>query len=319
MKIRLNNGLYIKLQNTKISIDSRLDSKSQFGVISHAHADHTPSSFSDGEYICSDMTYSLVKKRVGEFNRKNCSDNIKLFNSGHIPGSTSVLFDYEDRVFYTGDFSIRDRMHLNGLEPPSCDKLIIESTYGHPRYKFPNQDVLENNIVEWFSSMRGEKVVCDAYSLGRAQEIEILARRAGFSDILVNKATKDMNNIISDDNYSFSTELYDNDKISNDSLLISSNKNHIEKFSEVDNVSVVKFTGWAIDNRYDQSNLYDKAFTLSDHADFNELISVVEKTKPNKVYTIHGHKDWLSKEINKRFENIKARSLKDRQMRLSEF
>lgn len=317
MDIQLNNGLHINLSGKQISIDCKVDSESDFGFISHAHADHTPSSFSNSEYVCSDLTYNLTKKRVGRFKRKNELDNIKLVNSGHIPGSSGVLLDFNNRFFYTGDFSTRDRMHLKGLNPPKCDKLVIESTYGHPRYKFPEQDILEEEITEWFKNMRGGKAVCKGYSLGRAQEIEVLARRAGFNNILVNKATKNMNSEISGEDYSFSTDLY-RENLPDDTVLITSNRNHIKDLSARKDVSTAIFTGWASDGRYKSSATYDKAFTLSDHADFGELISVVEEADPDIVYTIHGYKDRLAKEIRSRL-GIEAQSLKEGQMTLGDF
>jgi len=33
---------------------------------------------------------------------------------------------------------------------------------------------------------------------------------------------------------------------------------------------------------------YDVAFTLSDHADFDELLEMVERVRPRQVYTLHG-------------------------------
>lgn len=317
MDIHLENGLQIKSGDFHISADSKVASKADYGVISHAHADHTPSSFSDEEYVCSDLTEVLVNSRVGEFNRIDSPRNINLIESGHIPGSTGFIVELENKsVLYTGDFSLRDRMHLSGMdEKQSCDILIMESTYGHPRYKFPRQEVLEKDIVDWFSEKLGEKVVCNGYSLGRAQEIEMLARRAGFEDIVVNKATSNMNRHIS--SKKFSTKVFDG-SMDESSVLITSNRRHIENLTGEDDIYTATFTGWASDGRYQSSSLYDRAFTLSDHADFTELLSLVKSTNPEKVYTVHGFKDRLAKEIQKQL-GIEAQSLKEGQRTLGDF
>lgn len=316
MRVYLQDGLQIKLDDWHISADSRASSEADFGVISHAHADHTPRSFSGSKYVCSDLTKTLVESRVGSFNRVSKPKNTKMVKSGHIPGSTGFIFEVDgERIFYTGDFSTRDRMHLSGMNlKQDCDVLIMESTYGHPRYKFPEQDVLEEDIVNWFSKRLDDKVVCRGYSLGRAQEIERLARRAGFNNILVNKATKKMNRCISDE---FSTEVYDG-TLPSGSVLITSNRSHIENLSDEESTYTATFTGWANDGRYDNSSLYDRAFILSDHADFNELLSLVESVSPKKVYTIHGFKDRFAKEIERRF-CIKSQSLKEGQKTLNDF
>lgn len=66
---------------------------------------------------------------------------IRLYNAGHIIGSTSVLFKIIDterkphHILFTGDIgSYKWDLHINGLpEPPNnlaIDAVVIESTYG---------------------------------------------------------------------------------------------------------------------------------------------------------------------------------------------
>jgi Cft2 family RNA processing exonuclease len=43
----------------------------------------------------------------------------------------------------------------------------------------------------------------------------------------------------------------------------------------------------------------DKAFPLSDHADFNGLLEVVRETVPEKVFTVHGFSREFSEELRK--------------------
>src|SRR5258706_14917660 len=47
-------------------------------------------------------------------------------------------------------------------------------------------------------------------------------------------------------------------------------------------------TGWAVDPNCRFRNQCDAAFPLSDHADFAELLDMVKRVEPKKVYTLHG-------------------------------
>jgi len=47
-------------------------------------------------------------------------------------------------------------------------------------------------------------------------------------------------------------------------------------------------SGWALDRSTVFRQRCDAAFPLSDHADFPELLKLVELVKPGKVYTLHG-------------------------------
>jgi len=53
-------------------------------------------------------------------------------------GSRAALI--ENEVLYTGDVSIQDRAYMKGFQPVKADKLIVESTYGIPAYRLPNQE-----------------------------------------------------------------------------------------------------------------------------------------------------------------------------------
>jgi Cft2 family RNA processing exonuclease len=47
-------------------------------------------------------------------------------------------------------------------------------------------------------------------------------------------------------------------------------------------------SGWALDRATIFRNRCDAAFPLSDHADFPELLQLVELVQPKRVLTLHG-------------------------------
>ncbi|HOS42488.1 MAG TPA: MBL fold metallo-hydrolase RNA specificity domain-containing protein, partial [Armatimonadota bacterium] len=48
-------------------------------------------------------------------------------------------------------------------------------------------------------------------------------------------------------------------------------------------------SGWAFDPRARYRYGADAAFCLSDHADYQDLLTYVERVGPRRVYTVHGY------------------------------
>jgi putative mRNA 3-end processing factor len=135
VKIREKDGIHIEGER-KVVADSR-SFRGDVNFVSHAHFDHMHQG--DGEVVSSELTAKLAEARSGEKVDRTEAENIELLNSGHILGSSAALVKGEKDVLYTGDVSMRDRVYLDGFEPVSADILIIESTYGIPAYRFPEQ------------------------------------------------------------------------------------------------------------------------------------------------------------------------------------
>lgn len=110
--------------------------------------------------------------------------NVQLFDAGHIPGSSSVYIETEEResILYTGDINTLDTRLLFGADKlPEADTLIIESTYfgeNHtPRKK------LESAFIESVKNTLdiGGNVIIPAFAIGRTQEILMLLDSYGIN------------------------------------------------------------------------------------------------------------------------------------------
>src|SRR5437868_14981867 len=66
---------------------------------------------------------------------------VTLFPAGHIFGSAQFFLRTEnDSLLYTGDFKLRHGKSAELAEWTSADTLIMETTYGLPRYRLPPTD-----------------------------------------------------------------------------------------------------------------------------------------------------------------------------------
>ena len=178
MEVIFERGVYLP------ELDLWLDSlrKRDFGLISHAHSDHTarhtqPVLTPNTRLLLSDYLKRSepITLEYGEpLDRGDYT--LALYPAGHCLGSAQALITNKitgERLLYTGDFKARSSPINEPLMPVECDTLVIESTYGKPEYVFPEEEaVLETaykTLRMWLS--KGERPVVQGWRLGKAQEI----------------------------------------------------------------------------------------------------------------------------------------------------
>jgi putative mRNA 3-end processing factor len=98
----------------------------------------------------------------------------KLLNSGHTPGSASVLIEAEGkRVLYTSDFNMEESRLLPGasMDYGDLDVVIMESTYADSDHAVRGE--IEKEFVEAITDVveLGGTVLVPSFGVGRSQEM----------------------------------------------------------------------------------------------------------------------------------------------------
>ncbi|WP_115865027.1 MBL fold metallo-hydrolase [Halorussus litoreus] len=311
MTVRREDGVHIEAGQTYVA-----DASSAVGdvnLVSHAHADHTFRTAPD-TVVCSAETAALVEARTGATlpEYREGTDEVTLYPAGHVVGSRAALVEADGagdpagearRYLYTGDFSVRDRLYLDGFEPVEADVLVMETTYGDPRYRFPPERELQGEIRDWLADNDERPLVLFGYALGRAQKLQWLAREATDRPLLVHESIRTVNDAIeSATGLDFPAEtlpagddpsLADGaPDLAGDEILVlpthHSRSDWVEEVAERYDALKAGFSGWAVEESFRYRGGYDATFPFSDHCDFDELVDVVEAVDPEVVYTHHG-------------------------------
>lgn len=321
--VRYRDGICVDLASGETVVADAQTPRGDVNVLSHAHGDHLYAE-APGELVCSELTAALANVRRGD-DRVTAASHpaVELHPAGHIPGSRATHIDTGDgTVLYTGDISTRNRFYLDGFEPPDADELIIETTYGEPEYVFPPQSELEARIVDWLNDTEAP-VLLFGYSLGRAQELQLLVGRSERERLFVTDAIARLNEpIAAATGVEFNAERYGRDVElgPEDALVLPtqlSNLEWVDRLAESSDAVQVGFSGWAIDRPFEFRGGYDETFVLSDHCDFSELLDVVEAVDPDRVYTQHGSADAFARTLTA--EGYEATALKQNQTSLGDF
>ena len=299
-----------------------LDCLGDFSFVSHAHFDHVPSLKRSKSVICSDPTIELIRARgafgdvLNKTEEKLERGTLSLVESGHVLGSRMLKIVGDGGSFlYTADFKTEDSLLFTGAKPIATDTLLIESTYGMPRFSFPKREEVYSEITSWVrSSLATGCVVLGGYPLGKAQEIikvlndqlgivpvisdeiadicEVYAKHGSKLDYVRSSSPEG----VSAFGRSFVAVLPQN-KV-NSKLAASLSSQYGKKFH------TAVATGWAASPNWGFD--VDRAFCLSDHADYAALVEFAEGCTPRKIFVNHGYARELARELTKKGFDAKA-------------
>lgn len=274
-------------------------------VVTHGHADHIGR---HEHYIATPPTGSFLRARVGAdlegtelpFGSALARGplTITLHPAGHILGSAMARVEREGRsLLYTGDFRLRPSLTAEPAEVVPSDAVIMEATYGSPEWSFPSREELAGRLLELVHAIRGRGrlPVLLAYSLGKAQEVAAMLA-AGGEQAVLHPAAAALAEIYRRHSMDLgpwetwgpqgtlfgtraTTEL-------RGKALIVPPHCRADLRPVAGRYETVALTGWAL--RWPEREKTDHALPLSDHADFGELLELVERASPRVVYVTHG-------------------------------
>ena len=321
--IRYHRG--VELPSHGLWLDPR--DAQPFAFVSHAHSDHIAA---HAEVIASAGTARLMQARLGGARREHLLEfgerrefrdfAITLLPAGHIFGSAQSFIETGDgSVLYTGDFKLRHGLSAEPAQWRHADTLIMETTYGLPKYCMPpTADVIAQMIAFCRDTLDdGGVPVLLGYSLGKAQEILCALLAAGLTPMLHESVFK-MTEIIRQLQPAFPTGYvrYAAGETAGKVLVCPPGLNRSLMVTRLKNRRTAVLTGWALMPGATFRFQCDAAFPLTDHADYPDLLRYVELVQPKRVLTLHGYAGAFAADLRAR--GVEAWSLtEDNQLELS--
>ena len=305
--VRYERGVY--LPEADLWLDP-WDAK-RFAFVSHAHSDHIAP---HDEIIVSERTARLMQARMpgkrnehvlpfGERRRVHDVD-VTLLPAGHIFGSAQFFLQSESgSLLYTGDFKLRHGKSAEAAEWRQAETLIMETTYGLPRYRLPPTEQVVDQIVAFcrrIARRTGAVPVLLGYSLGKAQEILCALDGAGLTPMLHGSVFQ-MTRIYEQFGQTFCKYVrYNANDVAGKVLICPPSANRSRMLEKIQRKRVAMISGWAVDPNAVYRYQVDAAFPLSDHADYTDLLRYVELVQPQRVLTLHGFAAEFARDLRDR-------------------
>src|ERR1700746_1780871 len=306
IEVRYERGVHLPRQNLWLD---PWDPK-RFAFISHAHSDHIAP---HEEIIVSERTARLMQRRLPgsrtehilPFREKRTVHglDLMLLPAGHIFGSAQCfLFAGDETLLYTGDLKLRPGKSAEQAQWRHADTLIMETTFGLPRYRFPSTKQVIKQIVAFCHETieDGAVPVLLGYSLGKAQEILCSLDGAGLTPMLHGSVYR-MTRIYEEFGQSFCKYVrYNPNDVAGKVLICPPSANRSQMLERLPQRRVAMISGWAVDPNAIYRYRVDAAFPLSDHADYDDLIRYVELVQPQRVLTLHGFAAAFARDLRAR-------------------
>jgi len=303
VNIIFDRGIY--LPDFDLWLDSR--KKRSYGYISHAHQDHFAPHLNP---LLTPGTFNLVRDQMPHSNPRvldfgepleTSRYSLSLHPAGHCLGSAQILVKSKltgQSILYTGDIKTRYNPTCQPIQPVPCDILVIESTFGSPMFRFPDQkDVLAQllqTIKGWLNL--GITPVILAYKTGKAQEILHHLQNNNL-DIVLESSVYEITRRYEESGIKFPRLLKQFDGLVNpgEILIIPPGRKAKEILKMIPNKRTIAMSGWASHSSTRNRVGANLALPYSDHADFDDLLSYVKIINPKKVYTVHGFSNLAQK------------------------
>jgi Cft2 family RNA processing exonuclease len=286
-------------------IELFLDStkRKPFGYISHAHGDHIAR---HKKIICTPGTARILDVRLKKpdsisipfFRKKKInSSTITLLPAGHILGSAQLFYESaEGSLLYSGDFRCKPSRTAESLTYQSSDVLIMETTFGSSLFRFPPRKEMEEKLLflvrEKLNS--GITPVVFAYPLGKAQEVLHLLSHAKLP-VAVDYTIIRYVHVYERLGVKFGKyEKFRRSEFKDKVLLLPALFRKNRYMDSISDKFTIFLSGWGMDPAAVKRFGVDVVLPYSDHADFDELLTYVDRVNPKRIYCTHGISDFVS-------------------------
>ncbi len=319
-------GGELHVPGSVLFLDARRRMKCAF--VSHAHGDHIGR---HDRTIATHATVALMRHRLGERVRSEALPaayrapfglgelTLELYPAGHVLGSAQLRVARNGTAIgYTGDLCLEPTLTAEPAEVVPCDMLVMESTFGLPRYVFPPKEEVLASIRGFVDDTLsdGATPVLLGYALGKAQEILKFLGEAGYR-CRAHPVVHAVNRVYESLGISLPNvrPLGPEGAQPGEVVVAPPHLGGSASVARIRRKRTAVLTGWAVEGGRFRWRSVNAAFPLSDHADFPALLRYARATGARRVFTVHGYAEELARALGR--EGIRAEPLREqRQLEL---
>ena len=280
-------------------------------LITHGHSDHAR--WGMQKYLATEAAAPVMRHRLGDVDlstirygeeRKIGDATVSYHPAGHVPGSAQIKVTVKGETWVaSGDYKTVADGLSEPFEPVRCHAFITECTFGLPIFKWTPEDVLTQQINDWWMTNKavGRVSVLGAYALGKAQRL-LTSVNPEIGPILTHGAIENTNEILRGQGIKLPDTIRVGDGINAKdypgALVLATPSAMagpwLKKFGPV---STAFASGWMALRGVRRRRGADRGFIVSDHADWDGLNLAIKETGAEKIFATHGYTDsfhrWL--------------------------
>lgn len=253
-----------------------------------------------GAYLCTTGTLPVIRHRLGKIvaeaigynERRRIGDVVVSFHpAGHVPGSAQIRIEGGGQVWVAaGDYKVEADQLCEAFAPVACDVFLTETTFGLPIFNWAPERQVLGDLRDWWAGNAAEGLtsVVLAYSFGKAQRI--MAGLAGLDlpgVLAAHPTVEAMTEVLRGAGYRLPATLCG--ALPRGALVVATPQGMASDWAlGLGPHRVAAASGWmALAAR---RKGVDRAFVLSDHADWGGLNTAVSATGAGRVICLHGYR-----------------------------
>lgn len=281
-------------------------------LITHAHADHAR--WGMKRYMATPLTKQIMLNRISpelkiqevHFGKETIINGVKVsfHPAGHIPGSAQIRVEHKGEVWVAGgDYKLSPDPIAGQFESVRCHTFITESTFGLPVFRWEDEAVLKTQLQQMIqaNSAVGKSTILFGYSLGKAQRLHALldfydqpiylhGAVANMTELIERETGESLSNWI---RVTRDTELPKGPKV----IIAPPNAHNSAWTKKFKPFRTVMASGWMNLRGARRRRNMDEGLVMSDHADFNELLTAIGQSEAEKVIVTHGYTEIFSRHL----------------------
>ncbi len=273
-------------------------------IVSHAHSDHAR--WGCDSYLAASSSERLLRMRMqedAEFTFLAFGQSIdlggvriSLHPAGHILGSAQIRLEHRGRVeVVTGDYKLGDDPTCESWQPIQCHRLITESTFGLPVYRWPEQSKTAAQINEWWRAAKQEGKCCVlyGYAIGKSQRL-LASLDHSIGPIFTHGAVEKGCQAYRQSGIKLPCTSYVGDVEQGTdfrgAMVIAVPSAHgtawLRRFGRI---TTAMASGWMMIRGSRRRRSVDRGFVVSDHVDWPSLLDAVRECGAESIWVTHGY------------------------------
>ena len=297
-------------------------------IITHGHADHARAGH---EHVIATLeTIEIMKERYGsnfckkstelKYHEKLIIEEVEIFlaPAGHVLGSAQVVMNFANQVItVSGDYKRQDDPTCAAFEPIKSDIFITEATFALPVFKHPNANTQINLLIKSIQNFPERCHVIGVYSLGKAQRLIKMLRNNGWHNtIYLHGSLIKICNLYEKFGIDLGVlepaTIQDKPEKPHDfykgKLILAPPSALADRWSRRFPDPILGMaSGWMTVKQRAKQRGINLPLILSDHADWNEILTTIKEVSPKEVWITHGAEEALIYECSK--NNLTAKAL----------
>jgi putative mRNA 3-end processing factor len=278
-------------------------------VITHGHSDHARSGH--GAVLATQETLDLMRLRYGEHfagttQAVRYGETVSLGGArvtfhpaGHVLGSAQIAVEANGlRVVASGDYKDVGDPTCTPFELVPCDVFITEATFGLPVFHHGDPDAEIAKLLRSVALFPDRAHLVGAYSLGKAQRVIALIRKAGYQEsIYLHGALEKITHYYQERGIALGpiervTGAKKDELAGAITLCPPSALKELWSRRFPDPVTGFA-SGWMRVRARARQHMVELPLVISDHADWKGLTATIVATGASEVWVTHGQEDAL--------------------------